>query len=857
MNLVQPSVRGKLRRLQTVIKARLAGEGVAWLILALIAGVFATLALDYFLRLPRGLRAVLSPAALALSLYVLGRYTIMPLLVPLDSENLALLVERRYGQLKDRLISAIQFSRTPIESTFASQAMINHMAAEANALAEKIDFKGVVERKTLLHAMGYSSLGVVMLTLFTLWQPGIMSLWWHRNVEIDNTLWPQDTYLSVPVRVIAPGGCNPKVTGEYYYRTDWNGNRLYMADDFTLSAGANGWRITEASVPPNERAEPFFTNNAFEGKYAPAKGKATGNPTVSASYKVLRGDNLTVKILADLNGGHHAPDQITVYTRYPSLADTTQEKVSQASQEDKKNGKWMTYYKSYSVVNESFTFWVTGGDDSMDKDHPHAVVVIDPPSVADANFHVVYPEYVNMRPMEFKGTQGGLAVRIGSKVTITAVTNKDIQSADMIYNGKMVGPMQVLTIDPKGERPRKLVGTFQVGTENKAAVGTLLIHLRDTEGYENNRPQQYLVQVQPDLPPTVDVKVRGIGTRISNRAVIPLMVNSKDDTGIAKVTAIATVTHKEAAATSQPAAATPAAAPVQFAPIVLNVAGPDPGHSPKEFKEVRADIDTLGFHDVKDSAKPGLVPGDKVTIVVQVADNMPAEFGGKDAAGAFVPGPNKVQSGELEFQVVKDEDLQEEFNSRMSTALLDLIQIIRTQSDANTATASASAAADSSISTQAKQHLLDSLRLQVQVSADSAKVVTALTGVDEEEVNNRVGSLQERERVRKILDLYAATQVEITAQVAALNALGQVGDAPKFRQNAQTIMEAQQDISRKLEEIQHLFEQDVDQRYMATQVHVIIDWSQELRVTLEHLRDQEVLNSDAPVVKPPDKKDQK
>ena len=846
MNLVQPNVRGKLRRLQTAIKARLAGEGVAWLIVALIAAVFVTLGLDYFLRLPRGLRAVFSLGGLAVALYVLGRYTVVPLLVPLDSENLALLVERRFGQLKDRLISAIQFSRTPVESTFASQAMINHMAREANDLAEKIDFKGVVERRTLLHAMGYSSMGVVLLTVFTLWQPAVMALWWGRNVELGNTPWPQDTYLSVPVHVTAPGGCNPDVKGEYYYRADWNGNRLYVTDNYSLSAGPSGWRITPASTSPNEHSEALFTHNALEGRYAPVEGKTTGTPVVTAAYKVLRGDNLTVKILADKNNGHVAPDQITVYTRYPSLADTTQEKVGQGAVEEKKNGKWMTYYKYYSVVNESFTFWVTGGDDSMDKDHPHTVVVIDPPSVMNAKFRVEYPPYVNMKPAEFKGTQGGLAVRVGSKVTMTAVTNKDIQSASMTYDGKDAGSMQQVQ---KGEL-REWVGTFQVGMENKAAVGALLIHLRDTEGYENNRPQQYLVQVQPDLPPTVDVKVRGIGTRISNRAIIPLYVNAKDDNGIAKVTAVVTVTHKEASASSQPASAP---APTPFAPMVVDVPGPDRGRTPKEFKEVLANIDTLGFHNPSDPSKPGLIPGDKVTIVVQVADNMPAEYGAKDASGAFVPGPNKVQSGELEFQVVKDEDLAEEFNSQMSTALLDLIQIIKSQSDANTATASASSAAASSVNTEAKQHLLDSVRLQVQVSADSAKVVATVEGVNEEEGNNRIGTPEGRAKIKNILDLYKAAQSLISEQVAALNTLGQVSDSAKFRQDAQTIFVAQQDISKRLEEIKNLFEDDVNQRYMATQVQVIINWSTELNNYLINLRNQELTNQDTPVVKEPNK----
>ena len=93
--------------------------------LAVVGLVLVTLAFDYALRLDRTLRGVIMGGALAGVGWVVWRQILRPLRVPMDTGALALLVEGRFAQLGDRLISAIQFARGgSVEPLGMSDAMV-------------------------------------------------------------------------------------------------------------------------------------------------------------------------------------------------------------------------------------------------------------------------------------------------------------------------------------------------------------------------------------------------------------------------------------------------------------------------------------------------------------------------------------------------------------------------------------------------------------------------------------------------------------------------------------------------------------------------------------------------------------
>ncbi|RPI59242.1 MAG: hypothetical protein EHM48_09175, partial [Planctomycetaceae bacterium] len=361
-DLVQSNVRAKLSKLRASLRRRLAAEGLAWVLLAMVAIVFATLALDYMLHLDRIPRIIMMSLALAWLGYVAWCRLVRPASVAMDDEGLALLVENKWRQLGDRLISAIQFADTTNPAPGVSQTMINQMAVEANQSAAALPFGEIVERRMMLRVMGLALAGIMLVAGFSILTAPFktMSFWFQRNVLFMNIDWPQKTYLTV------------------------------------LDAEGN--------------------------------------------FEVLRGDDLTVTVVAD--EGSEAPDSIVFHADYRNSVGKTEESVDV-------NPDKRSYTKVFAGVNEPFSFYVTGGDDNRDKARPHEVVLIDPPALNEVQYQVEYPAYTHKEPSQFRPVQGVIVAPIGSTLRLTATANKDLSEASLMLDKVATGSAQ---ISPKNAR---------------------------------------------------------------------------------------------------------------------------------------------------------------------------------------------------------------------------------------------------------------------------------------------------------------------------------------------------------------------------------------------------------------------
>jgi len=195
--LVSAETYGKLAALRRSLRAYIVARGLCWLILALVAAAFVTLAIDYPLRLDRIQRAVIAALALSGIGYVVLRFLLRPLRVPMDSQELALVLEQHYPQLDDRLISSLQFAASPASRSGASEALIRRVAQQANALAGKTDVLGVLETRGALKRTGWPAAALVLLLAFTVWKSSVMGPWFLRNVLFLNVPYPRQTHLSV------------------------------------------------------------------------------------------------------------------------------------------------------------------------------------------------------------------------------------------------------------------------------------------------------------------------------------------------------------------------------------------------------------------------------------------------------------------------------------------------------------------------------------------------------------------------------------------------------------------------------------------------------------------------------------
>jgi len=195
--LVTTGVRRKLSALRRKLWAHLVGRGMAAVVAAFVGAVFLTLGIDRALELDRAQRGLIVGLSLAGVSYVLWRFLIRPLRVRLDDEELALVLERHYGQLGDRLISVLQFAAADLSRTGASEAMVGQLARQANAMAEQLDPGAPVETRCTWRRAGLAAAAVAVLAVFTAFHVELMGLWFERNVLFANVPWPQQTYLTV------------------------------------------------------------------------------------------------------------------------------------------------------------------------------------------------------------------------------------------------------------------------------------------------------------------------------------------------------------------------------------------------------------------------------------------------------------------------------------------------------------------------------------------------------------------------------------------------------------------------------------------------------------------------------------
>ncbi len=212
------TVTKRLRALADRIRLYVLADGLAIVLLVTVGFVLAQLLIDRLLRLTRDMRAALLAVGVALVAYVAWRWIISPLRRAVTSDAAALLVERTFPQLSDRLISAVQFTRPAARAEHArvaagaraSGAMMSVVVDQARAAVEGLAFEDALDHGRARRQSALGGACVMGFALACLLMPGQMGVWFQRNVLLTNVEWPQRTHLRVEGladgRLIAPAG---------------------------------------------------------------------------------------------------------------------------------------------------------------------------------------------------------------------------------------------------------------------------------------------------------------------------------------------------------------------------------------------------------------------------------------------------------------------------------------------------------------------------------------------------------------------------------------------------------------------------------------------------------------------------
>jgi len=314
-----------LQRLRARARAGIAVEAAGALAVAGATFVVATLVLDRTLRLETGYRAALLAALVLVVVHLVRRRLVRPWRVPLSADEMALAVERNDPPLRQALISAVQFARTPASRASGdSRQLMERVVHDVSGRLDAIPFGAALDSRRTLR---FGALVLAVAAGAAAWaglDRGTFALWFKRNVLLAGVEWPRRTHLEfvepvvrlpqgddLTLRVAASGVVPEQVrlayrfaggergteamtlTGEAEFRTTLTA----MLEDVTVQAWGGDGETAELRIEVVQR--PVITDLRLQVEppaYAGAVEPASTNDT---DLRLLRGSKLSLTARSD------------------------------------------------------------------------------------------------------------------------------------------------------------------------------------------------------------------------------------------------------------------------------------------------------------------------------------------------------------------------------------------------------------------------------------------------------------------------------------------------------------------------------------------------------------------------------
>ena len=191
------AIRRRLNRLRLGLRLWQFGVGTGRLLAVLGALVLLSLAVDRSARMDHTQRVLSLILGSCAMLAVAWRQMVRPLRRRVSAEALLLRIERRYPELKRRLIAAWEFAALPDAPPGASPVLVASAIEQGRAAAERADFRGLLDWPRFRRRAWPGGLALAALLALAIGAPQTMQLWFDRNVLLGDAEWPRQTHLRV------------------------------------------------------------------------------------------------------------------------------------------------------------------------------------------------------------------------------------------------------------------------------------------------------------------------------------------------------------------------------------------------------------------------------------------------------------------------------------------------------------------------------------------------------------------------------------------------------------------------------------------------------------------------------------
>lgn len=194
---LSPAIHVLLSKMRSRIRWYVLLEGVATAVAWLLLTFWVSLAGDYLpvmfghSELSQTSRGVILALVSALIAWVLYRLILRRVFVRLKNSSLSMLIERRYPQFGDSLLTTVSRSASPLSDVAVDDSMLERTRLEAESHLKYVELSEVVNSKPLRHSLILAGLMLASIVGLGVARPAVLNVAGQRLYLLHAKTWPR------------------------------------------------------------------------------------------------------------------------------------------------------------------------------------------------------------------------------------------------------------------------------------------------------------------------------------------------------------------------------------------------------------------------------------------------------------------------------------------------------------------------------------------------------------------------------------------------------------------------------------------------------------------------------------------
>lgn len=519
-----------IRRILDVVKRRIRRHALqsGLLFLVCVAGAifWSTTIVDagWFalqrLELPVGLRAICLAVLLPTLLWVVGSRILLPMIRRLRDADIALLLERKFPEFQDRLITTVESaSGFPADGPLVD-SMLKRTVSEAESLVNGVDAEKLFDTRSQRHLLWLSAIICVSVALYSVVNPDVLSRWYSAFIRCDEVYHIRSTTLDVVV--IAQPGDRQKL---FTAREDGFVYRHPRGTDFELELTVPQRAETEGPpwvVPDRVRIDVIRQDGSRSRAYISASGEGVFRFLIArlqepVELEILAGDYRSRERYLVEPVSLPAVDSVRLNCQFPEYTGWNQLRETSitvlGSEVSLPHGTLFELQATSSKTLQSvriITDWFEiSGDREQARVIPREGILV------------------------ASSTTGGLISDDGTIITAQFSLMSDRFVASRSASSVSSGESGEENLQPGSANPQATdANVWDDASLPVASNSSIRFFLHDDDDVMSINPETLRIRGIRDEPPVIEVSGSGIDNAITRLAKIPITGRVSDDYGL-------------------------------------------------------------------------------------------------------------------------------------------------------------------------------------------------------------------------------------------------------------------------------------------------------------------------------------